>query len=404
LALLVWALAGFGVQAAALPDSTWVQLPTMPIQGDAPLFALAVDPAHNQVLVAGDSRGALMRSTNGGATWAVVHSGPSPVISIAFNPLQPAQVLAGTRGSGALISGDGGATWAETQGLENREVRAFGFALTVVVAGTDRGVFVSPDGAIWRPSGLAKTPVSTIAISAIHIPIRVVAGSDLPASQTGPALYQSLDAGNTWSSLSPGLSGTTIAHLAAGAPLPTGNVRPLVVGTNAGLFISTDNGAHFTPLSGGIGLPSTDYTQIAFVTTHPDRFYVASDGGGSGAGGLWATSDMGKHFRTLIPPLRSITALAISNDEAPIIYAATFRTADHATGLWAYHDTGAAPKGPAVTPSPVVIQPVAVVDTSLTAQLRQLVQSSQAPYLALGGFAILLILLAMVSNLRARRR
>ena len=104
------------------------------------------------------------------------------------------------------------------------------------------------------------------------------------------------------------------------------------------------------------------------------------------------------------PPLRSITALAISNDEAPIIYAATFRTADHATGLWAYHDTGAAPKGPAVTPSPVVIQPVAVVDTSLTAQLRQLVQSSQAPYLALGGFAVLLILLAMVSNLRARRR
>jgi photosystem II stability/assembly factor-like uncharacterized protein len=405
-AMFVSVIAGLGVDAATLPDSTWVALSLPPQQGRSPMFALAVDPAHNQVLIAGDSRGSLLRSKDGGSSWAVVHAGRTPVITIAFNPLKPDQVLAGTRGSGALMSSDSGSTWAAVSGLDGRDVRVFGFALTLIAAGTDRGVYTSVDGNAWKQSGLSTVVIDALAVAAIHEPARLVAGSGTGSGSAGPALFQSIDAGSTWTSLNPPISGTAVAWLAAG-PLPqTGNVRPLVVGTNAGLFISADNGSTFAPLSGGDLLPSTDYTQIAFVTTHHDRFYVASDGGGSRSGGLWWTGDSGRHFRTLIPPLPSVTALAVSNDEKPVLYVATFRAVDHAAALWAYHDTGATPKGPfgAVTPPASGGRTNSSPATGVWADFMRLLRSSQAPYVGLGGIAVLVIVLAMVSNLRARRR
>ena len=404
--MLASVIAGLGVDAASLPDSTWVALSLPPLQGKSPIFALAVDPLHNQVLITADSQGSLLRSTDGGSSWAVVHGGRTPVITIAFNPLKPDQVLAGTRGAGALVSSDGGATWAVVSGLDGRDVRVFAFALALIVAGTDRGVYTSFDGDLWKQSGLSTTGVDALAVEAIHDPARLVAGSGAGSGAAGPALFQSINAGSTWTSLNPPISGTAIARLAAGPLPPTGNVRPLVVGTNAGLFISADNGSTFAPLSGGDLLPSTDYTQIAFVTTHFDRFYVASDGGGSSSGGLWWTGDSGRHFRTLIPPLPSVTALAVSNDEKPVLYAATFRAADHLPALWAYHDTGAAPKGPfgAATPPASGSRINSSPGTGVWADFMRLVRSSQAPYVGLGGIALLVIVLAMVSNLRARRR
>lgn len=404
--MFAFVIAGLGVDAAPFPDSTWVAVTLPQQQRGSPMFALAVDPAHNQVLIAGDSQGSILRSKDGGSSWTVVHAGRAPVITIAFNPLRPDQVLAGMRGSGALLSDDGGATWAVAGGLDGRDVRVFGFAFTLIAAGTDRGVFTSLDGNLWKQSGLSTMGIDALAVAAIHDPARLVAGSGTGSGSAGPALFQSIDAGSTWTSLNPAISGTAIARLAAGPLPPTGNIRPLIVGTNAGLFISADNGATFAPLSGGDLLPSTDYTQIAFVTTHYDRFYVASDGGGSRSGGLWWTGDSGRHFRTLIPPLPSVTALAVSNDEKPVLYVATFRAVDHVAALWAYHDTGATPKGPfgAVTPPASRGRTNSSPETGLWVDLMPLLRSSQTPYVGLGGVAVLLILLAMVSNVRARRR
>lgn len=406
MAIIAWMFAAMGAHAASLPDSTWVAISPIPQQGQSPLFALAVDPTHNQTLIAGSSQGSLFRSTDGGSKWTSVRSGRAPLISLAFNPLKPEQVLAGTRGSGALMSGDGGATWSEVSGLDGRDVRVFGFALTMIAAGTDHGIYVSSDGASWKQSGLSNIGIDALAVAAIHAPVRLVAGSDTVAGSAGPPLFVSADAGSTWASMNPPISGTVISRLTAGPLPPTGNVRPLVAGTNAGLFISADNGATFTPLSGGDLLPSIDYTQTAFVTDHFDRFYAASDGGGSGGGGLWWTGDSGRHFRTLVPPLPSITALAVSNDESPYVYVATFRAVDHAPALWAYHDTGSTPKGPfsSVTPAASSSRVNSSPDTGLLGEILPLLRASQAPYVGLGVVALLVIAWAAISNLRARRR
>jgi photosystem II stability/assembly factor-like uncharacterized protein len=396
--------AAIGVFAEALAPSTWVALKPLPHQGHSPIFGLAVDPANNQVLIAGNSEGSLLRSTNAGSTWTTVHSGKSVSTTIAFSPNQAGIVLAGTRGGGALLSRDDGVTWSPAGGLDGRVVHAFTFALTLVAAATDKGVFVSQDGNSWSQSGLANRSIDAIGATVVHTPIQMLAGSDGPLSAGNLPMFQTADGGASWSALTPAISGTFVVKLAAGPLPPVGNTRPLVVGTNAGLFESTDNGVSFLPLSGANQLPSTDYTQVAFITDHFDRFYAASDGGGSGAGGLWRTNDAGQTFISLAPPMPSITALAVSNDESPTLYVATFRPSDHVATLWVYHDTGGTPQGPVGSSTPVASGSRGPSGSSGGLGLLDALRSSQAPYIALGVGALLIVLLAGVAHLRGRRR
>ena len=350
------------------------------------------------------SDGSLMRSSDAGSTWKVVRKGSAGILTLVFSPFKTGFVLAGTRGGGALMSIDAGLTWAAAKGLDGRSVRVFSFALSIDFAGTDRGVYASADGLTWRPSGLPTTSIGALTVAAIHDPVRLVAGSDAVSKNGRAALFLSQDGGITWSQLKASISGKVISSVVAG-PLPPGiTTRPLIVGTNTGLFISTDNGASFTPGSGGGLLPSTDYTQVVFVTNHFDRYYVASDGGGSASGGLWKTRDAGRRFSSLAPPMPSVTALAVSNDETPILYVATFRPADHVAVLWAYRDTGATPQGLPATPTPVTsgsrTNPPSAAGTS---GLSQLLLSARTPYIAIGLVALIVLLMAVVSHFRGRR-
>jgi photosystem II stability/assembly factor-like uncharacterized protein len=403
-ALWIFTFAAIGVFAAAPPPSTWVALKPLPHQGRSAIFALAVDPANNQVLIAGNSEGSLLKSTDAGSTWSPVHSGKAVSTTIVFSPFQPGLVLAGTRGAGALLSRDGGKTWSAASGLDGRIVRAFGFSLTFVAAGTDKGVFISQDGSSWSQSGLADRSIDALAVLTVHTPARMLVGSDGPLSGGNLPMFQSADGGATWSALNPAISGTYVVKLAAGPLPPVGDTRPVVAGTNAGLFASTDNGISFTPLSGAGQLPSTDYTQVAFITDHFDRFYAASDGGGSGAGGLWRTNDSGQTLTSLVAPMPSITALAVSNDESPTLYVASFRPSDHVAGLWVYHDTGGTPQGPLVSPTPVASGSRTSTGSSRGSSVFDILTSSQAPYVGLGLGALAVVLLAVVAHVRGRRR
>jgi len=401
LALFVFAISSAVVGAGALPDSTWVELKAIPHQGQTALFALAVDPSNNQAVIAGTSDGSVLRSTDGGQTWKVVHSGRVAITTISFSTATAGVALAGTHGGGALVSRDSGASWSNAPGLEGRTVRVFASALSLYAAGTDQGVYLSPDGVTWTRSSLANRNIDALTVEAIHTPVRFVAASDSQTSGAGPILFQSVDGGTTWTQSSPPMSGSFVVKLAAGPLPPTGNVRPLVAGTNTGLFTSTDNGTTFDPLSGGALLPSTDYTQIDFITDHFDRFYVASDGGGA-SGGLWRTNDAGQTFTSLQPPQSSVTALAVSNDEEPTLYVALFRPADHAPLLWTYHDTGGTPQGP--SPSPTVAASGARLGGGGESTLAQLLALPQLPYIGLGLGAVAVILTAIGAHLHGRRR
>ena len=277
-----------------------------------------------------------------------------------------------------------------------------------MLAGTDRGVYESTDGAAWTAVGLPQVSVSALAVAAVNDPVRVLAGAD--ATQSGEPLpaFLSADGAVSWKPLAaPATTSNMVAALAAG-PLPAGgSVRPLLMGTNAGLFASADNGAKWDQVTGGGGLPATDFAAIAF-SAHPERYYVASDGGGSSGGGLWVTTDSGQHFSSLRPPLPAVTALAVSADDQPYLYVAGFRPADHAALLWVFHDTGAVPVPPALAPA--VVRPTVPAGDAVPASpalgsdwLRILATGPEGPYLALGVGSVLVVMLALVAYARRSR-
>jgi hypothetical protein len=388
--------------AVALPPSTWVALNPLAATIRGPIFAIAVNPTSTGQVIAGDFGGALYRTTDSGTTWSPVFNGKAAILTAAYDPLIPGIVLAGTQGAGVVQSQDAGAKWTAATGIEGRTVHAFAFARAAMFAATDQGVYTSADGKTWVVSGLANASLDSVAAMAVNPPARIVAGG---TSTSGSILmYQSVDGGTTWSHLSPQISGTIVTRLAAGPLPPNSATRPLVVGTNSGLFISQDAASTFTPLSGGELLPSIDYTQAAFTGAHFDRFYVASDGGGGGNGGLWATADSGQHFSSLKPPVPSITALAVSTDEQPVLYVATFRAIDHEAMLWAYRDTGGAPQGPFIFVSPSASAARTNSNGNWFIDLVRSIASSQVPYIALGVIALGVILLAAISHFRSRRR
>src|ERR1700682_657253 len=197
--LALWAalFAATEALAQAPPPSPWVALKPLPHQGHAAIFALAVDPANNQILIAGNSEGSLLRSTDGASTWASVHTGKSVPTAIVFSPNKPGLVLAGTRGGGAVVSTDAGATWSAAGGLDGRVVRAFAFSLTFVAAGTDKGVFVSQDGSSWSQSGLAAWSIDAVTVTAVHVPVHMIASADGPLSAGSLPMFQSADGGAT---------------------------------------------------------------------------------------------------------------------------------------------------------------------------------------------------------------
>ena len=393
--------------ATTIPDSTWIQLAAPPHATHSPVFALAVDPNQNQWVVGGttDGSGEIFRSTDGGSTWSTVRSATGPVLTIAFSPFKIGLVLAGMRGGGVLSSHDSGATWSPATGMEGRTVRAFTFARSLVAAGTDRGVYLSSDGANWSLSALATYDIQAIGALAVNPPVRLIAAGQATIS-AGLVMYQSSDGGASWQLLPTPIGSSTIAATLVAGPLPPppSNIRPLLVGTNVGLFRSDDNAANFTVVTGGGSLPATDFTHAAFVTDHFDRYYASSDGGGSVAGGIWSTTDGGKHFSPLQPPQPAVTAMSVSNDESPVVFESSFSTSGSVVTLWAFHDTGDRPQQP--NGSPTVASGVRATPSpaSKGSFLPGILGSPSLLYVLLGVLALAVLAVAVVANVRASHR
>jgi photosystem II stability/assembly factor-like uncharacterized protein len=408
-AVLVGAPA-FPAAAAAPTDATWLPLPAPSSDLANPLLALAVSPTDSRVVLVGTDDGSIYRSIDGGGSWKPVHRLPGhAILTLAFDAYQPGLVLAGARSAGVFRSADAGVTWTPQPGLEKISARSFGFTKSMALAGSDKGVFVAHGTDAWLPSGLAQINVGAVAAVTLSDPTKLLAGGDGADPGIALPLFQSPDGGNTWTEV-PGQAraGSIVSALAAGGP--QGNVRTLLMGTNTGLYASIDNGASWNgPLSGGGTLPATDFNQVVFVRDRFDRFYAASDGGGSDSGGLWYTGDGGSHFTSLQPPLPEVTAIAVSNDAQPTLYVATFRPSDHAIFLWSYHDTGAAPRQPVGgVPAPAGKAPAAA--STQAAQQADwfllLLRGPEAPYLVIGVGAVVILLFTLVSYVRsgARRR
>jgi photosystem II stability/assembly factor-like uncharacterized protein len=169
--------------------ATWRAI-MLPARG--PVQSLAIDPHSANTVFAGTSRDGLFRSRDGGTSWQRVAVAPGvraatshlafpyAFVAIAIDPRDPHNVYAGGRTGGILKSTDGGTTWAPADAhLTNRRISALAVDPRnprVLFASTEGGVFRSSNGGeSWQPYEPSRA--SGVAAFAIDPSGRVYAGT-----------------------------------------------------------------------------------------------------------------------------------------------------------------------------------------------------------------------------------
>lgn len=179
-------------------------------------------------------------------TWTSSGPGPSQVTSVAFDPTQQGVAYAGTPGGAVFRSADGGGTWARVGSTGDDRIVGISARGSRVVVSWTGGVFTGvggirrsfDGGATWEVAstaqGIANTDVGPVAIDPAT-PDTVLLG-------TNAGVFRSTNAGASWSPVAIP-TGTQIASILFDPAAP-GRV---FAASNSGISISTDHGASFSP-------------------------------------------------------------------------------------------------------------------------------------------------------------
>ena len=249
--------------------------------------------------------GAVYKTTDVGATFSIVYSGPTvSMSSLAIAPRTAAEtpltLYAGhtvspwwvnsadvLNSGGVLKSMDGGASWDVTGLTDIDSVWALAIdprTPTTLYAGEYGGaVFKSTDGgASWNAIGLTGVGVSALAIDPLT-PTTVYAGSD--GSRSG-GVFKSTDGGISWNAI--GLVATgRVSALAIDSSAPT----TVYAATDGGVYKSTNGGASWD----ATGL--IHWLHLSSVSLNPTR--VAPGGASTGTVTLNAPAPAGGAIVTL---------------------------------------------------------------------------------------------------------
>ncbi len=373
---LAAALAAPSAAAAQGALGSW--MPLGPNGGE--VTGLAADPAAPKTLYATTLFAGLFKSTDGGATWAQASSGldidglqtvaasPAGVLfaaagsgifrsldhaaswqrvtlrrqfvaptRFAFDPFSAATVYAASSSGGAFKSTDGGTTWASigdglgapAGSIASATVQALaaGPRRGLLVAGSQFGLYHSANGgADWTPV-YTQCAVQALLFDPVQ-PLRIYAGCTKdqlnPPSQR--AVVVSQDGGLTWTRLAGPFSATGVFSLAA---VP--RTRQLLAGTDQGIYLSRDAGAHWAPLAsfGAAAQPQPAGAAVAVgalaVTAGPaGRSPVIYAGTGLArdesaflpGNGVWRSPDLGASWSAASAGLAATTVQALAVDFA----------------------------------------------------------------------------------------
>ena len=247
---------------------------------------LAVKPGDENTVLAGFSGGGIFKTTDGGVNWHPVFD-DNPELSIghiAFDPGNPAVVYAGTgdpnipsivfNGDGVYKSTDEGETWQHIglspQGIiskiqidpSNPQVLYAAAMGNPYVRNNDRGIYKSTDG------GLHWQQVLFVSDQA--------GASDLVINPVNPQiLYASF-----WDRI-------------------RSNQESVVFGPHARVYKTTDGGANWVPLGGGLPTGVMGRTGLAISQQNPDKVYAVYIDSLSTPGGLFKTTNAGANWNAV---------------------------------------------------------------------------------------------------------
>ena len=232
-------------------------------------------------------------------------------------------IFAGTNGGGVFFSTDGNSWTAVNEGLTNSRLYINSLAIqgSKVFAATGQGLFVSDDQAgSWHEVNNIFRYTTTFKVAVI--------GTKIYAATYDLGLYYSEDTGTTWHALNNGLPSTVIYAVAgdntnlyigvygygiykstnkglawtlANNGLTNYSVNTLLqtgaklfAGTDAGLFLSEDDGNSWAPVLNGFGLYPFPIKTFAVSGT---TIYAGSNGGGvyvsTNSGSSWSQVNNG---------------------------------------------------------------------------------------------------------------
>jgi photosystem II stability/assembly factor-like uncharacterized protein len=173
--------------------------------------AVAVDPKHPEIVLAGARQSLLYKTDNSGSSWSMLAFPKrtfGEVGAILIDPLDSEHYLVGlvgTSDAGLFESFDGGISWKAVPTLSGFSVRALAASASDpsrFVAGTTQGVYLSTNsGHMWTrisdPGNLEMLGITAVAIDPKH-PDTIYAGTThLP--------WKTVDGGKTWSSIHSGM-------------------------------------------------------------------------------------------------------------------------------------------------------------------------------------------------------
>ncbi len=181
------------------------------------------------------------------------------------------------------------AQWRQTAGPTGGNVYTIVVDGTNILAGTSAGVFLSGDeGQTWviESDGLPDTPIYSVLISS----------SSFFAGTYGNGVYRSVNGGSNWMPASNGLTNPVIRSLAKCG-------TRLLAGSDAGLFISTDNAENW------IHHPALGLSKVYAFTMMGSTVFAATNGTG-----VHYSPDSGITWHPMNNGLTNLNVLSLAAD------------------------------------------------------------------------------------------
>lgn len=326
----VYATSSFGaVVRTRDAGATWERFPGIfggcGYVDPATLGAAASSPGTLYLLTSSE----LLRSEDGGETWALRSVVPGRAHALAIDPRRADDVYVVTHDA-LLKSGDGGISWSSPPGAGSI-LFAHALAISptnpdVIYAGTPRGVFRSRDaGETWSGSFTGMHGVFAFALALDPAAPQKLYTVEEGGRQDGhlhdySLLRKSKDGGTSWKVSGSGLEEAHVADVA----VDPGRSNVLYAGrfssgaSGGGVAKSTNGGRTFRSASAGLpviesssGPRMASVTKLAIDPDETDTVYAATWGGG-----FYVTSDGAQSWSALNEGLPSLLSVSLALDPA----------------------------------------------------------------------------------------
>lgn len=230
---------------------TWKQLPTAKVPNLHHVESLAIDPRTSDTIYAG-TFWLPFKSVDGGETWKVIREGmidDSDVFAIDIDPRDPNHVFASAC-SGIYESKNGGELWKKVQGIpsQSRRTRAIlqhPSTAGLILAGTTEGFWRSDKGGnpdSWMVTTSRQLEINSIAVHPSRPDVIFIGTNNY-------GVMVSNDAGKSFVPTNGGFSGRFANAILADRETPN-RIYASTINTATGggfFFVSNDNGESWRP-------------------------------------------------------------------------------------------------------------------------------------------------------------